>query len=75
MFDVALAITHLILYLVAYFWIVGFIPIHWKLRVDEGGGYNLRRDVTFSAAFLIWMFAGFALFRWIIPAPFNPFYG
>jgi hypothetical protein len=73
MAELGVVVVQGALYLVAFFWILGFIPIHARFRTNVEEGYNLRRDLIFSAALLFWMFAGFVLFQWIIPRPFNPF--
>jgi amino acid transporter len=71
---VGLFLVHVVLYLVAYFWVFGIFPIYWALGIETSTRpYDRRRDLLQAALLLAWIFSGYALFRWVIPAPVNPF--
>jgi hypothetical protein len=75
MTAIVVAVARGILYLVAFFWVFGIIPVYSALGVTyPPEKYDGRRDLAFAAVFVVWVFAGYALFRWVIPAPINPFY-
>jgi hypothetical protein len=64
-----------VLWLVAYFWVLGLIPLVAFLGLSPAGAkYDRRKDVVGACVAIAWIFAGYALYRWIIPTPVNPFF-
>lgn len=76
MIDLVVACVRVALLLLAFVWVFGFIPIASGLGASEVfRGYERRRDRALAAILIVWVFAGYALYRWVIPPPINPFYG
>ena len=75
MMEPFVSIARGVMWLIAFFWVLGALPIGMRYRAaSEGREYSQRRDLTYAAILVVWMFAGYALFRWLIPEPVNPFF-
>jgi hypothetical protein len=72
--ELSIGIAHLVLSLIAFFWVLGFIPIHARWGRMPEAPYRLKRDLAETLMFLLWMGSGYALYRWLLPAPWNPFF-
>lgn len=63
-----------ILYVVAFFWVLIVALALREVRDQVPGRMAMRSErIAHGFLFLTAMFAGYALFAYAIPSPFNPF--